>query len=146
MKSVKLKTIGYVSSPIAETLDENWGTVTSRILLTPAYTGALSGLEDFSHAIIVTYLHQAHFNAATHLRRKPRNLETMPRVGIFSQRAKDRPNPIGITAVEIISVGVSDGILKNLMSADIWTDIAIFLHIMYSHQGNEREISFLQSE
>jgi tRNA (Thr-GGU) A37 N-methylase len=26
-------------------------------------------------------------------------------VGIFSQRAKDRPNPIGITAVEIISVG-----------------------------------------
>jgi hypothetical protein len=28
----------------------------------------------------------------------------MPKVGIFSQRAKDRPNPIGITAVEIIKV------------------------------------------
>jgi tRNA (Thr-GGU) A37 N-methylase len=29
----------------------------------------------------------------------------MPKVGIFSQRAKDRPNPMGISTVEIISVG-----------------------------------------
>jgi len=63
------------------------------------------GLENFSHAIIVTYLHQANYEKEKHLQRRPRNLETMPKVGIFSQRAKDRPNPIGITAVEIISVG-----------------------------------------
>ena len=29
----------------------------------------------------------------------------MPKIGIFSQRAKDRPNPIGVTAVKIVSVG-----------------------------------------
>ncbi len=29
----------------------------------------------------------------------------MPEVGIFAQRAKDRPNPIGITAVKIVTVG-----------------------------------------
>jgi len=29
----------------------------------------------------------------------------MPKVGIFSQRVKDRPNPIGVTTVEIISIG-----------------------------------------
>ncbi len=28
----------------------------------------------------------------------------MPEVGILSQRAKDRPNPIGVTAVEIVKV------------------------------------------
>jgi len=28
----------------------------------------------------------------------------MPEVGIFAQRAKDRPNPIGITAVPIVKV------------------------------------------
>ncbi len=28
----------------------------------------------------------------------------MPEVGIFAQRAKHRPNPIGITAVELIKV------------------------------------------
>ncbi len=29
----------------------------------------------------------------------------MPKVRIFSQRAKDRPNPIGVTAVKTINVG-----------------------------------------
>ena len=29
----------------------------------------------------------------------------MPLVGIFSQRAKDRPTPIGITAVRVVRVG-----------------------------------------
>jgi tRNA (Thr-GGU) A37 N-methylase len=29
----------------------------------------------------------------------------MPKTGIFAQRAKDRPNPIGITAVRIRSLG-----------------------------------------
>jgi len=28
----------------------------------------------------------------------------MPEVGILSQRAKNRPNPIGVTAVEIVHV------------------------------------------
>ena len=28
----------------------------------------------------------------------------MPKVGIFSQRSKDRPNPIGVTTVKLITV------------------------------------------
>jgi tRNA-Thr(GGU) m(6)t(6)A37 methyltransferase TsaA len=86
-------------------MDENWGEIKSKIILNPEYTGTLLGLDNFSHAIIVTYLHQAKYEKEKHLQRRPRNLETMPKVGIFSQRAKDRPNPIGITAVEIITVG-----------------------------------------
>lgn len=58
----------------------------------------------------MTYLYQANFKKDKHLQRGPRNLETMPKVGIFSQRAKNRPNPIGITAVEIINV--ADGCLE----------------------------------
>jgi tRNA (adenine37-N6)-methyltransferase len=73
--------------------------------LQPEYIGALSGLEDFSHAIIITYLHQAKYEKEKHLQRRPQGLESMPEVGIFSQRAKDRPNPIGVTAVKIINVG-----------------------------------------
>ncbi len=105
MKKIELRPIGYVSSPVTEKVDENWGGVISRILLKPEYAGALLGLEDFSHAVIVTYLHQAHYEKEKHLQRRPRGLKSMPTVGIFSQRVKDRPNPIGITAVKIISVG-----------------------------------------
>jgi tRNA (adenine37-N6)-methyltransferase len=102
---IKLEAIGFVSSSATEKVDENWGAVISRILLNPEFTGALFGLKEFSHAIVITYLHQAHYETEKHLQRRPQGLESMPKVGIFSQRAKDRPNPIGITAVKIINVG-----------------------------------------
>jgi tRNA-Thr(GGU) m(6)t(6)A37 methyltransferase TsaA len=104
MEEIKLKPIGSVSSPVTERMDENWGEIISKIILKPEFSGALLGLGDFSHAIIVTYLHQANYEKEKHLQRRPRNLETMPMVGILSQRAKNRPNPIGVTAVKIISV------------------------------------------
>jgi tRNA-Thr(GGU) m(6)t(6)A37 methyltransferase TsaA len=110
MKEIKLKPIGFVSSSVTEQTDENWGQITSRILLRPEYIGGLSGLEDFSHAIIITYLHQAKYEKEKHLQRRPRGLKSMPKVGIFSQRAKDRPNPIGVTAVKIINV--EDGYIE----------------------------------
>lgn len=104
MDEIKLTPIGYVSSPVTERIDENWGNITSRIMLKKEYKGALKGLEKFSHAIVVTYLHQAKYSPEKHLQRRPRGLESMPKVGILSQRAKNRPNPIGITAVEIVNV------------------------------------------
>jgi len=105
MNKIELQPIGFVSSRVTERMDENWGKIISKIILEPEFAGALSGIEGFSHAVVVTYLHQAHYEKEKHLQRRPRNLETMPMVGILSQRAKNRPNPIGITAVEIISVG-----------------------------------------
>ncbi len=105
MKEIILMPVGFVSSPATAQTDKDWGQITSRILLQPEYVGSLSGLGDFSHAIIITYLHQAKYEKEKHLQRHPRGLESMPKVGIFSQRAKDRPNPLGVTAVKIINVG-----------------------------------------
>lgn len=105
MDKIELKPIGFVVSPVTEKVDENWGDVISRIMLKPEYAGGLRGIRDFSHAIIVTYLHEAKYEKERHIQRRPRGLEDMPKVGIFSQRAKDRPNPIGITAVKIIDAG-----------------------------------------
>jgi tRNA-Thr(GGU) m(6)t(6)A37 methyltransferase TsaA len=118
MHEIKIKPIGIVSSPVTERMDENWGEVKSKIILKPEFDGALLGLEGFSHAIIVTYLHQANYEKEKHLQRRPRNLETMPKVGILSQRAKNRPNPIGITAVEIVNVGNDYLEVKGLDAID----------------------------
>jgi tRNA-Thr(GGU) m(6)t(6)A37 methyltransferase TsaA len=54
-------------------------------------------------------MHKATVNLETDLVRQPQGRSDMPYVGIFAQRAKHRPNPIGITTVEIISV--EEGIL-----------------------------------
>ena len=118
MEKIILEPVGFVSSPVSERMDENWGEVKSRIILRPEYAGALLGLEGFSHAIIVTYLHKAKYDKEKHLQRRPRNLKTMPLLGIFSQRAKNRPNPIGITAVRILEVGNDYIEIKGLDAID----------------------------
>jgi tRNA-Thr(GGU) m(6)t(6)A37 methyltransferase TsaA len=118
MIEVQLKPVGFVSSPVTEQTDENWGGVISRILLRPEYIGALFGLEDFSHAIIVTFLHQAKYEKERHLQRRPQGLEDMPKVGIFSQRAKDRPNQIGVTTVRILCVGSDSMEVQGLDAID----------------------------
>lgn len=105
MEGFELKQIGKVVSVVSEPTDKNWGNVKSKIYIDADLIGALAGLEEFSHAVIVTYLHLADFDIDKHLLRRPRNMDSMPLLGVFSRRDKNRPNPIGITAVEIVEVG-----------------------------------------
>ena len=42
----------------------------------------------------------------------------MPEVGIFAQRAKHRPNPIGITAVELIELRGPVLVVRGLDAID----------------------------
>lgn len=118
MNEIIIEPVGFVSSPVSERMDENWGEIKSKIILKPEFAGALLGLEGFSHAIIVTYLHEANYEKEKHLQRRPRNLKTMPMLGIFSQRAKNRPNPIGITAVQVLKVGNDYLEIKGLDAID----------------------------
>jgi len=96
--------IGYVRSAATAAADEDWGSVEARIVLEPALRPGLRGVEAFSHLVVVTYLHGASFDPARHLVRRPRGLASMPELGIFAQRAKDRPNPLGITCVPLVAL------------------------------------------
>jgi tRNA-Thr(GGU) m(6)t(6)A37 methyltransferase TsaA len=96
--------IGTVKSPVTEAVDMNWGEVISEIVLEPEYTPGLLGLEDFSHLMVLTFLHEAEYTPDKHLRRHPQERQDMPLLGIFAQRARHRPNRIGVTAVEIVDV------------------------------------------
>lgn len=98
-----LQQIGVIKSPIAEGVDENWGDVISEIVINEALTSGLQGLDQFSHLTVIFFMHQSTFNAHD-LVRRPRGRDDMPLVGIFAQRAKHRPNPIGITVVELVKI------------------------------------------
>jgi tRNA-Thr(GGU) m(6)t(6)A37 methyltransferase TsaA len=118
MTPIPMHPIGRVVCDVAAQTDHEWGTVTSRIELLPEYRPGLLGLDQFSHLLVVTHLHQADFRPAEHLRRRPRGLASMPLVGIFAQRGKDRPNAIGVTAVRILSVDSDSVTVRGLDAVD----------------------------
>ena len=96
--------VGLVKSKVAEKIDHGWGGVISQIVINEDLQDGLKGLEDFSHIIVVYHLNEAKFIKEKHLVRCPQNRNDMPSVGIFSQRAKDRPNAIGVTSVKLLSI------------------------------------------
>ena len=114
MQEIIMKPIGYVENNIQDKKDVAWGEDVSKIVLEKEYYTGLSGLEEFTHAIIVYYLDKAVYKREEHLQRRPQNREDMPLVGIFSQRGKDRPNKIGMTSVQIIAVDERSLVVKGL--------------------------------
>lgn len=118
MQDIIMKPIGYVQNIVKNKKDVSWGNDVSTIILNDEYYTGLKGLEDFSHAIIIFYLDKAEFQKEKHLQRRPQNREDMPLVGIFSQRGKDRPNKIGMTSVQIISVDDTSLVIKGLDAID----------------------------
>lgn len=96
--------IGIVKSPVDEQRDYDWGNVVSEIHLEARYTRGLLGVDEFSHLLIVFLMHESTFDATNDLVRHPRGLTDLPETGIFAQRAKHRPNPIGVTSVQLLNV------------------------------------------
>ena len=115
-KEYVLRPIGVVRSPVVDPVDEGWGTIESHIVLEPELRGGLRGLADFSHVMVVSLLHGARFEPERHLVRRPRGLADMPELGIFAQRAKDRPNPIGVTVCPIVALN-DDGVTVTGLDA-----------------------------
>ena len=101
---MNLEPIGIVRSPVKEPIDEKWGSVIADIDLNNALAMGLKGIDQFSHIVVIFFMHRYTFDPARDLVRRPQERADMPEVGAFAQRAKHRPNPIGITTVELIKV------------------------------------------
>ncbi len=115
---VNIEAIGTVSSPVTEGVDEDWGSVVSEIRLNDKYVSGLRGLEEFSHVLILFYMHKYSFDPDADLVRRPQGRPGMPLTGIFAQRAKHRPNPIGVTAVELLKVKGDTLVVRGLDAID----------------------------
>ena len=103
---LNIESIGSVESPVsdAETLDAGWGDVVADIVINPNYARGLTGIEDWSHVLVIFVMHEAPFDPAEHLVFRPKQRADMPAVGAFAQRSRYYPNSIGITVVKVLSV------------------------------------------
>jgi len=97
--------IGYVEAVRRHAEDDFWGGEEARICLTAGYTpDSLQGLEDFSHVEVIFLFHEVDAAKIVTAARHPRNNTAWPRVGIFAQRGKNRPNRIGSTICRVLRV------------------------------------------
>ncbi len=101
----QVQPIGFVEAIRNHAEDDFWGGEQSCISLTEQFTAeALQGLSDFSHVEVLYLFHEVEPSEIVTGARHPRNNEDWPSVGIFAQRAKNRPNRIGSTICKIVRV------------------------------------------
>jgi tRNA-Thr(GGU) m(6)t(6)A37 methyltransferase TsaA len=99
---IQLKSIATVKNQRAEPIDDNWGDVISEIELADDIpTEAFDGIEDFSHLEIIYFFDKVE-NGQIVFSGRPRGNPAYPKIGIFAQRKKDRPNTIGLCTVELV--------------------------------------------
>jgi tRNA-Thr(GGU) m(6)t(6)A37 methyltransferase TsaA len=98
----EMKPIANVSTARRRPEDDYWGGGQSSITLLPEFPSeALAGLDAFSHVEVVFVFHHVEASRIITGTRHPRDNPDWPAIGIFAQRAKNRPNRIGCTICPI---------------------------------------------
>jgi tRNA-Thr(GGU) m(6)t(6)A37 methyltransferase TsaA len=103
--SISLQPIGRVESPLADPAlapkqgDE--GSPEAWLVFDEAVREGLRDIEPGAELIVLTWLHWARRDV---LRVHPRDDPANPQQGVFSTRSADRPNPIGLHRVEVVSI------------------------------------------
>lgn len=117
MISFVVEPIGFVRSGRGAAIDDDWDAVTAVIELDgeQLQADAAQGLETFSHIEVVFLFDQVDPDQVCRGSRHPRGNTAWPRVGILAQRAKDRPNRIGLTTCRVLRV---DGLRVEVSGLD----------------------------
>ena len=101
----QVQPIGFVEAIRKHAEDDFWGGEQACITLTDEFTAdAFQGLSDFSHIEVLYLFHEVEPSKIVTGARHPRNNKDWPSVGIFAQRARNRPNRIGSTICKIVRV------------------------------------------
>jgi tRNA-Thr(GGU) m(6)t(6)A37 methyltransferase TsaA len=74
----------------------------SQIVLKRELIEALDGVADFSHLFVLFWLNETSNEGRKTLKVYPRGRKDMPLLGVFATRTMLRPNPIGLTLVELV--------------------------------------------
>ena len=99
--SISLSPIAFVKNSRSDMSDDFWGNVVSEITLVDELPAeCFDAIDSFSHLEVIYHFSKAEKTmiGSAH----PRENTAWPKVGIFAQRKKDRPNHLGLTIVELV--------------------------------------------
>lgn len=111
---IRVTPIGVVKNGI-HSRPKMWIDTVSEIHVDPAVQEGLDGLEEFSHVVVVFYLHLVE---RVLFKVHPRNDKSLPLTGVFSTRAPVRPNPIGVSVVKLLKIRENVVTVKGLDAFD----------------------------
>ncbi len=116
MTAITFQSIGVIHTPFTDKknmpIQPKGGTdIRATVEVFEPYCDALADLDGFSHVILLYYLHQS---SGYNLRVVP-FLDTEER-GLFATRAPRRPNPIGLSVVQLNSI---DNSILHIQNIDI---------------------------
>lgn len=95
-----LKAIGFVRNQVKQPAQKGWEKVISEIVIDRRLTAALDGLEEFSHIIVLFWMHKT--SGEVSLKIHPKGKVELPLVGLWATRSPQRPNPVGETTVRLL--------------------------------------------
>jgi tRNA-Thr(GGU) m(6)t(6)A37 methyltransferase TsaA len=115
----ELLPIGVVESPLtdlkAAPRQGDEGAPEAVLVLDEGVAAGLEGLAPGDHVLVLTWLDRADRGV---LRVHPRSDRTRPATGVFATRSPDRPNPIGLHRVEVLSVDGTRLRVRDLEAID----------------------------
>lgn len=99
---ITIRPVAFVKGGRRLIADDYWGDSRAEIVLADDLpTESLDGIETFSHVEVVFFFDKVGGQAIVTGGRHPRENTAWPKVGIFAQRGKARPNRLGVTIVEV---------------------------------------------
>lgn len=119
-EAITLKPVGHVRGGRPEPVDDGWGAVRAEIELDALSFSpeALLGLAEFSHLEVVFFFDRVPEEKIETGARHPRGRTDWPRVGIFAQRGKNRPNRLGLCTCRIVGVQGTRIMVEGLDAID----------------------------
>ncbi len=107
--------IGWVESPLVDRdqapKQGDEGSPEAWLVFEQAVSEGLRNLEAGTEVIVLTWLDRAHRDV---LVVHPRGDTEQPETGVFSTRSPDRPNPVGLHRVAIVSIDGTRVRVRNL--------------------------------
>jgi len=111
-RAYELRPIGWVESSL---VDLGAAPKQADLVFDPGVTDGINDLRVGEEIIVLTWLDRARRDIlAVH----PRGDERKPRRGVFSTRSPDRPNPVGLHRVQILSIDGCTVRVRNLEALD----------------------------
>ena len=116
---MELSPIGVVESPLTDPATApkqgREGAPEAVLVIQPEVAAGLDGIAAGDEVIVLTWLDRADRDV---LRVHPRDDPANPERGVFSTRSADRPNPIGLHVVEVVTIDGARLRVRNLEAVD----------------------------